>query len=84
MFVAALMLVSAQAAVQQPVGTPAASSTAAPAKPKKAEKICKTDDAESGSRMVKRTCLTAEEWQRRNNGMVNSVHSGLSAKASDH
>lgn len=41
--------------------------TAAP-KPKKEKKICKADDDTTGSHMVKRTCLTQEEWDARVEG----------------
>ena len=42
--------------------------TAAPeAKPVKEKKICKVDPAETGSRMKKRLCLTASEWDQKNN-----------------
>jgi hypothetical protein len=41
--------------------------TVAP-KPKKEKKICKTDDDTTGSHMVKRTCLTQEEWDSRVEG----------------
>jgi predicted secreted protein len=82
MFVAALMLVSAQAAtapqaaVAPPVSAPAEA-------PKKEKKICRVDDADSGSHMVKRVCLTAEEWQNRGQGMMSSSHSGISGHATD-
>jgi hypothetical protein len=82
MFVAALMLVSAQSvADQSAVGAPVAE-VSAPAK--KEKKICRVDEADSGSRMVKRICLTAEEWQNRGQGMNTGAHSGFSAKPSDH
>lgn len=80
MFVAALMLVSAQAAIAQPVAQ--APVAAAPVKTKE-KKICRVDDADSGSHMVKRICLTAEEWQNRGQGMANSSHSGFSGHATD-
>ena len=58
-------LLSADPAVQAvpaPVGQ-----TVAP-KPKKEKKICKTEDDTTGSHMVKRTCLTQEEWDNRVQG----------------
>ena len=84
MFVAALMVVSAQtaaapqAAVAQPTTAPVA------AAPKKEKKICRVDDADSGSHMVKRTCLTAEEWQNRAPAAMSSSHSGISGHATDY
>ena len=41
--------------------------TVAP-KPKKEKKICKSEDDTTGSHMVKRTCLTQEEWDNRVEG----------------
>ena len=82
MIVAALLFVSAQAAVQPQAAAPAP--VAAPAvAPKKEKKICRVDDADSGSHMVKRVCLTAEEWQNRGQGMMSSSHSGISGHATD-
>jgi hypothetical protein len=75
--VIAALLVSAQAAAApQPVAPAPATAPAAKAKEKK---ICKTDEADSGSHMTKRTCLTAEEWAQRGQGMINNSRSGMSA-----
>lgn len=41
--------------------------TVAP-KPKKEKKICKSEDDTTGSHMVKRTCLTQDEWDNRVQG----------------
>ena len=64
----AILLVSgqAQAAVQ-----PSANASPQSSAPKKAEekKICRSVDAESGSHMSKRTCLTAREWQMVDDGV---------------
>ena len=78
----AVLLVSAQATAdaQLPAPAPATSS----ASKKKEKKICKTDDAESGSHMVKRTCRTEQEWEQRGQGMVDNSRSGFSGKAQDH
>jgi len=80
----AVLLVSAQVAAAdvQPVAAPEASAEA----PKKAKekKICKMDDATSGTRMTKRLCLTDEEWAKRSHNMYESARSGTSAKAQDH
>jgi predicted secreted protein len=57
---------------------------AAAAKPAKEKKICKTDDADSGSHMVRRVCLTRQEWEQRGQGMMNSGRSGFSGTAENH
>jgi predicted secreted protein len=88
MFVAALMLVSVQAAadpsaaaqaVADPSAVVAPVAPVATAKPKE-KKICRVDDADSGSHMIRRICLTAEEWQNRGKSMVNSSRSGFTGK----
>ena len=63
----ALMLVSSQAAPAQQAAAPSPVPAAAPkhAKPKL---ICKTEDDDTGSRIVKHTCLTQEEWDSRVQG----------------
>jgi predicted secreted protein len=84
MFVAAFLLVSAQAATagQQVSAEPPVS---APAEtPKKEKKICRVDDADSGSHMIHRVCLTAQEWQQRGQGAMAGSHSGISGKATDY
>jgi hypothetical protein len=55
----AALLLSAQP-VQAPTATPAASVPVE--KPKKEKKICRADPTETGSHMVKRICLTQEQW----------------------
>lgn len=61
----AALLISADPSVAQAVPQAAATQ---PAKPKKEKKICRTDDDVTGSHMVKRTCLTQEEWDARVQG----------------
>ena len=58
----ALLLISGQSsAVQQPSVAPV---SPAPAENKVQErKICRMQDAESGSHMSKRTCHTEREWE---------------------
>jgi hypothetical protein len=74
-FVLAFLLSAAAAAPDQPVeATPTAAP--APAKPIKEKKICKTDDADPGSHMVKRTCKTQAEWDQQ--GVLGSSRSGFS------
>ena len=57
----AALFLTAQPAAQAPAAAPAAP-PAAPAKPKKEKKICRVDDADTGTHMVKRVCLTQEQW----------------------
>ena len=78
-FLVAVLLVSAQAATAEPAPAPAPA-----AAPKKEKKICKTDDAASGSRMAKRLCLTESEWAARSHNMTESARSGFSGKSEDH
>lgn len=69
----AVLLVSAQAAAGQPATPPAQAAAPTPAaKPAKEKKICKVDDADSGSHMARRTCRTVEEWNRQNLGTSRS------------
>ena len=81
-FVVAVLLVSAQAATDQQAGAPAPVASAAPKA--KEKKICKEDDAVSGTRMARRICLTQQEWDNRARGMTNAARSGFSGKADDH
>jgi hypothetical protein len=64
---------------------PAQTPTPAPAtKPAREKKICKVDDADSGSHMARRVCLTAEEWAQRGQGMVNSSRAGFTGTTDNH
>ena len=58
----ATLFLTAQPAAQAPAAAPAAPPAAAPAKPKKEKKICRVDDADTGTHMVKRVCLTQGQW----------------------
>jgi hypothetical protein len=61
---AGLLVAADPAIAQQPV-TPAPAATA----PKVAEKkICKIDENESSSRLRKRVCMTASEWDMKAQG----------------
>ena len=80
-FVFAVLLVSAQAAADS---QQAPASTAATPAPKKEKKICKVDEATSGTRMAKRLCLTEEDWAKRSKSMYDSSRSGTTATAQDH
>jgi hypothetical protein len=72
--VAFLLASAATAPDQSPVAAP--TTAPAPAKPAKEKKICKTDDSDPGSHMVKRTCKTEQEWQQQ--GVLGSSRSGFS------
>jgi len=62
----AVLLVSTQAAANPQTAATAQATTPAPtAKPAKVKKICKSEDADSGSHMARRVCLTAEEWNQK-------------------
>lgn len=63
----AILLVSGQAQAVQP-SMPNSPPAAAPKKSEE-KKICRSVDAESGSHMSKRTCLTAREWQLVDDGV---------------
>jgi len=80
-FIVAALIVSAQTAaadVQQPTIAPAttAPAAAAPQKPAKPKLICKREDADSGSHMSRRTCMTADQWNA--GGDVGTSRSGTS------
>ena len=65
--------------------TPVASTAPAPvAKPAKEKKICKVEDADSGSHMARRLCLTQDEWAHRGQGMMNNSRSGFTGAADNH
>jgi hypothetical protein len=80
----AVLLVSALAVADQPPPAPTQATSAAPAPTVKERKICKADEATSGTRMAKRICLTEQEWSQRARGMTDSSRSGFSGKAEDH
>jgi len=65
-------LLSAQPTASPPSTQAAPQASTAPtaptAKPKKPKLICKASDDDTGSRMVKHTCLTQEEWDARVQG----------------
>lgn len=79
----AVLLVSAQAAAQ-PVAAPQVLPSAGAPKKAKEKKICKLDEATSGTRMTKRLCLTEDEWATRSQNMYKSARSGTTATAQDH
>jgi hypothetical protein len=60
-FVIALLLSAGPATVQ---AAPAQSPYVAPAKPENEKKICKAEPPETGSHLIKRVCLTQDEWDR--------------------
>lgn len=81
-FFVAFLMVSANAAADPAAAvavqdSAAATAPAVPEKKKKQKLICKTDDADSGSHMARRTCRTAEEWD---SNQVSDSHSGFSIR----
>ena len=58
----ATLFLAAQPVAQAPAAAPVAPPAVAPAKSKKEKKICRVDDADTGTHMVKRVCLTQEQW----------------------
>ena len=76
----AVLLASAQTTATQPAA-PAVPASTEPAP--KAKKVCKLDES-SGSHMVKRICLTEQEWTDKNRNGVESTRYGISGKAQDH
>jgi predicted secreted protein len=74
---------AATAPAAAPAPAPATAPAAVPAKVKE-KKICKIDEADSGSHMTRRLCLTAEEWQKRGKTMMDNSRSGFSGSANDH
>jgi hypothetical protein len=72
--IVAFLLSSAAAAPDQAVAMP--TTAPAPAKPVKEKKICKTEDSDPGSHMVRRICKTQAEWDQQ--GVLGSGRSGFS------
>jgi hypothetical protein len=77
MLLAALFL-SAQPVAQAPVVAPAAPPAVVPAKPKKEKKICRADPTETGSHLVKRICMTQEQWDAQRGRTVDEFGSSMS------
>jgi hypothetical protein len=73
--IVALLLASASTTPDPPVAA-APTAAPAPAKPAKEKRICKADDSDPASHMVKRTCKTEQEWQQQ--GVLGSARSGFS------
>lgn len=74
--IVAFLLASASGAPDQ-AAIPAPVTTAVPAKPTKEKKICKTEDSDPGSHMVKRICKTEAEWLHQQ-GVLESDRAGFS------
>jgi len=58
----AAVFLTAQPVAQAPAASPAPAAPMAAEKPKKEKKICRADPTETGSHLVKRICLTQEQW----------------------
>ena len=77
------LFVSAQAVAEPQSTVPAPVAAPAPAPKVKVQKVCRTEEATSGSRMPHRVCMTEEEWDNHAQGMSNSAHSGYSGSTDD-
>jgi hypothetical protein len=65
-----LLLAAALLAATDPVANPAVPlQPTQAATPEKEKKICRVDENESSSRLRKRVCLTASQWELRNQGV---------------
>lgn len=53
----------------EPVAVPPPVQPAPVEKPKKAKKICRKQEADTGSHMAKSLCLTQEQWDQRNGSL---------------
>jgi len=64
-----LLLFVALLSVNPPFqAAPAPAAPAVAAKPQKEKLICKVEDGDTGSHMMKRTCLTEQQWNDRVQG----------------
>ena len=82
--IVAALFVSAQAAAAPESTVPAPVAAPVPTPKVREKKICKTEDAESGSHMTKRLCLTEQQWAERGHSMYESARSGITGAAQDH
>lgn len=60
---------STEATSPVPAADAASTSPAAKTEAKKEKKICKEDEATTGSRLAKRICLTRSQWDQRARSM---------------
>jgi hypothetical protein len=74
----AALFLSAQPVAQAPAPAPVPSPALIPAKPKKEKKICRADPTETGSHMVKRICMTQEQWDAQRGRTVDEFGSSMS------
>ena len=74
LFLAALLLSSDPAAAAPQV------QPAPVAKPKKARKICKREDVDTGSHMARSLCLTEDQWNARKEGLSADEYQALHGK----
>jgi len=82
--IVAALFVSAQAAAAPESTVPPPVAAPVPAPKVKEKKICKTEDADSGSHMTRRLCLTEQQWAERNHTMYDSARAGITGAAQDH
>jgi hypothetical protein len=79
--IVAFLLASASTTSDPSAAAAAPTAAPAPAKPAKEKRICKSDDSDPGSHMVKRTCKTEQEWQQQ--GVLGSARSGSSVSGDE-
>ncbi len=71
----AAMLVSADPTASAPQTPPAPIE-----KPKKAKRICKRQDVDTGSHMAKSLCLTEDQWNARHEGISADEYEALQGR----
>ena len=73
----AALFLSAQPVTQASAAVPATPSPVATEKPKKEKKVCRADPTETGSHLVKRICLTQEQWDAQRGRSVDEFGSSM-------
>jgi hypothetical protein len=63
-----LLLSALIVSADTPTAAPAATPVVEPAKKQREKKICRKPQASTGSNMVRRICLTENEWAKRDEG----------------
>ena len=73
----AAVFLSAQPVTQPQGAAPAPPAPVAAEKPKKQKKICRADPTETGSHLVKRICMTQEQWDAQRGRTVDEFNSSM-------
>jgi hypothetical protein len=73
----AALFLSAQPVAQASAAVPATPAPVATEKPKKEKKVCRADPTETGSHLVKRICLTQEQWDAQRGRSVDEFGSTM-------